>query len=78
MSIFKKKKEYVIGDFKTDDINDYGIAKYWYKQCTYLEDKNFKLWKENQKLIEENARLKKEINLHSRKLEITDLEVRKY
>jgi len=47
------KKEYIIGDFKTDDLDDFGIAKYYYKQCTFLEAKNFDLIKKIGKLEKE-------------------------
>lgn len=39
--IFKKKKKYTIGDFETDDLNDFGIAKYYQKRYEELLVDNF-------------------------------------
>ena len=70
MKLYKrKKKEYIIGDYKTDDINDWGITSYYYKRCTELEEKNYKQF-------QEICRLKKELELHSGKIVITELEVK--
>lgn len=40
--IFKKKKKITIGDFETDDINDFGIAKYYQQRYESLLDDNYK------------------------------------
>lgn len=39
--VIDKVKEYVIGDFRTDNLNDTGIATYYYKQWTFLQEQNF-------------------------------------
>lgn len=64
----KNKKEYIIGDFKTDNLDDRGIATYYYKQCTYLEEKNFIL-------IKKISNLEKELEWYKnhQKIEVVNL-----
>lgn len=56
MKLFKKKRKIEIGDFITDDPNDYGIAKYYYNQLQFYKEK---CWNQQQKIW----RLQKEIQL---------------
>ena len=70
MKLFKRKKKiYDFGDFVSDDKNDFGIAKYYQKQMEYYQDL---CWKQHLKII----KLNKELQLHSGKRIITELEVR--
>lgn len=70
MKLFKRKKKlYDFGDFQSDDINDFGIAKYYYKRCIELEEKNYKQF-------QEICKLQRELEIHNDKRIITELEVR--
>ena len=72
MEFFKnKKKRYNFVDFESEDINDFGIAKYYYERCLKLEEENYRQHREI-------CRLKQELEVRTKRMIITDLEVRDY
>lgn len=56
-----RKKEYIIGDFRTDDLNDKGIATYYYKQWTFLQEQNFEFIKRLTEKDEKIQQLEQEL-----------------
>ena len=59
--IFKKKKQIKIGDFVTDNINDFGIAKYYEKKYKKLLESDFDKTKKITNLEGEIEYLKNEL-----------------
>ena len=49
----KKKKKIVIGEFETDNANDYGIAKYYEQKCKWYEEQNLQQFRKIHELEEE-------------------------
>lgn len=53
-----KKNKYIIGDFETDDLNDYGIAKFYYQRYEEVIKRDFEKTKKLTDLETEQIHLK--------------------